>query len=259
MLGSEGGLQGNMQADRDITRQPFRVLVVGVPSKIEILVSEFERLGYSTRFVSVGAAAIWTALRWPADVVAVDFSEQVDIRLQWCMSLRSTPGMAATPLVAVTHPDQRGLRVDLLAAKIDDCLVGPHLSDEADLRIKALLRRAALPAHGPGQLRYADIILDPAQLKVWRNGVRVDLTLLPFRVLQVLMMNPETVVSLDELRALVWRDKSVEDVTIAKCLSRLHQSLRKAGGNIIRHVRGVGYSLDAEISNGSELDHYSVT
>jgi len=235
---------------------PLRLLLICSRSNQERLTTEFERMGFEVRVASPDVLGIWAAYNLPADLVAIDLSDEEQRRLQWCHSFRASIAMSTVPLIGLTGAGQEELRVSLLAAGVDDCLIGPITSGESELRIRSVLRRAAMPAHPAGELRYADIVLDPLQFKVWRRGVRIPLTVLRFKLLQFLMMNPGKVYSREDLRRKVWDDAPVEDVTIAKCISRLRISLNAAGGaDLIRRTRNGGYSLDMPESANSDSAH----
>lgn len=251
MLGSNGD-DKNKSAEyiRERARSILRALLVGTAGKREAIGDQLRALDFEVAFADTSANAIWMAASLPADLVVVDFRDSIAIRKQWCRSFRSSASVAAAPLIAITNEDQRDLRLELLAEGVDDCLVGPNLSEESVLRIRALLRRASMPALQTGELRCGDLLLDPAQLKVWRGGVRVHLSMLPFEVLQLLMMHPGKVFSRNELRRMVWRNRPVEDLAITKCMSRLNQSLNAAGSpEIIRRTRSGGYSLEVPGGN----------
>src|SRR5690606_12078202 len=53
-------------------------------------------------------------------------------------------------------------------------------------------------------LTYSDLLLNPMQFRVFRSGLRVDLTPLQFRLLEALMQKPEIVWSRQELIDAVW-------------------------------------------------------
>ena len=248
MLGSGGGEKGDSsELIRNWAGGSLRALVVGTAGRRESVEAEFERLGFKVTGADSSSDAIWMAPNLPADLVVVDTRDRTSLRLQWCRGFRSMADLSSVPLVAVIGPDQVELRVELLAADVDECLVGPELSRESALRIRALLRRASLPARPTGELQYADIVMDPSQLKVWRKGVRVPLSMFQFQLLHLMMISPGKVFSRSELRRLLWRDRDVEDVAIIKCISRLNQSLNAGGApDIIRRTRSGGYSLDIE-------------
>jgi DNA-binding response OmpR family regulator len=249
MLGSDAG---SSKSSEQRLRQPAdvspHVLIVAVERQQE-LIERFRALGFDPRIAAPDAAAIWSASTLPASLVAVDCLSYGSTMLQWCRSFRSTVSTGQIPLVALTSNAQDALRVDLLAAGVDDCLFADVSSPESELRIRSLLRRASMPAQPQRELRYADIILDPVQLKVWRRGVRVHMTVLPFRLLQFLMMHPTQVFSRNELRHRVWQDSPIEDVTIVKCVSRLRRSLNLAGGGEVIRRTPNGYSLDVDCAH----------
>lgn len=241
---------------REGAESPLRLLLICSRSSRERLTTAFERLGFDVRVATPDVLGIWAAYNLPADLVAIDLSDEEQRRLQWCHSFRANVATSTVPLIGLTGAGQEDLRVALFAAGVDDCLIGSVTSEESELRIRSILRRAAMPAHPAGELRYADIVLDPLQFKVWRRGVRIPLTVLRFKLLQFLMMNPGKVFSREDLRRKVWDDAPIEDVTIAKCISRLRLSLNAVGGaDLIRRTRNGGYSLDCPESTLPDSAH----
>lgn len=230
---------------RDNAEPKLRLLLICSRPDQEGLTAEFIKIGFDVRTAEQSVKAISTAYELPADLVAVDYSDAAQQRVQWCYSFRASVTSSTIPLIALTKPKQEELRVALFAAGVDDCLAESIASEESVQRIRSVLRRAAMPAHPIGELRYADLTLDPLQFKAWRRGTRIPLTVLPFNLLQFLMMHPARVFSPEELRCQVWDNAPIEKVTIVKCISRLRRSLNIAGGGeLIRRTRNGGYSLD---------------
>ena len=245
MRGSGGGSEKisgrRLRRDAD----PALRLLLCSRSNQDRLTTGFEALGFDVRIASPDLEGIGTSFNFPADLVVVDCSDDEDQQVQWCRNFRARVATSTVPLIALTKPEQDDLRVALLAAGADDCLIGPITAGESEGRIKSVLRRAALPAHPTGELRYADVILDPLQLKVWRRGIRIPITALRFKLLQFLMTNSGTVFSCEDLRRKVWDDAPVEDFTIIQCVSRLRRALNSVGGvDLIRSTRNGGYSID---------------
>lgn len=254
MLGSDGGITKAVpQGARNFVGLSLRALLIATRLQQESI-ADLEKLGFEVHVASPDVAAIWTASTLPADLVAVDCRTDEAATLQWCRSFRASPATGHIPLIALTTDRQDQLRIELMTAGVDDCLFADFAAPESQVRIRSVLRRAALPAHQSGELRYADIVLDPAQFKVWRRGVRVPMTVLPFRLLQFLMMNPGRVFSRDELRARVWSDAPIEDVTIVKCVSRLRRSLNGVGGTEVIRRTPNGYSLDVEADDNTRVE-----
>jgi two-component system OmpR family response regulator len=130
-------------------------------------------------------------------------------------------------------------RIAGLDAGADDYLSKPFDFGELLARIRALLRRGALPR--PPELRVGDLVVDPATHAVSNDGVAVELTAREFAVLEYLARHPGEVVSRTRLLEHVW-DENFEGSTnvVDVYVGYLR---RKLGRNPIVTVRGVGYRL----------------
>ena len=81
--------------------------------------------------------------------------------------------------------------------------------------------------------------------KVTRDGSRIHLSPTCFSLLEMLMERPGRVYSRERLLARVWNDVIVEPRTIDVHIRHLRKALNAKGGReLIRTVRGSGYSLD---------------
>ena len=96
-------------------------------------------------------------------------------------------------------------------------------------------------------------MLNPDTMRVERDGDIIHLGPKEFRLLSVLMERPERVFSREQLLDKVWgHGIYVEDRTVDVHMSRLRRALNKSGKSraarrdIIRTVRGTGYSLSRE-------------
>ncbi|NQV55025.1 MAG: winged helix-turn-helix domain-containing protein, partial [Rhodospirillales bacterium] len=103
------------------------------------------------------------------------------------------------------------------------------------------------PAAGGGILEFEDIKIDLATHKVTRGEKAVHLGPTEYRLLSTLMERPGRVFSREQLLDLVWgRDIYVEERTVDVHIRRLRKALNDPGGaDLIRTVRGAGYSLDS--------------
>jgi two-component system OmpR family response regulator len=150
-----------------------------------------------------------------------------------------------TPVVFLTARDDEVDRILGLELGGDDYLTKPFSPRELVARVRALLRRAAGPPDG-GRVR----TLGPLQLDSGRHQVTVDgaaLTLTPteFDLLAHLLGRPGRVFTREELLASVWGYASpagtrTVDVHVAQVRAKLGPA-----ANLIRTVRGVGYTADA--------------
>ncbi|KQY18568.1 winged-helix domain-containing protein [Rhizobium sp. Root482] len=99
-------------------------------------------------------------------------------------------------------------------------------------------------------LRFADLTLNLATVKVYKAGNEVSLTALQFRLLRRLMQRPSTVCQRDELIESCWPPHvEVEPRTVDIHIGHIRRALGGLGPELIRTVRGNGYALEMPYSN----------
>ena len=136
-------------------------------------------------------------------------------------------------------------RVRGLDAGADDYLVKPFVEDELLARLRALLRRGALPIRST--LEVGDLVVDRGARAVRVSGREVALGATEFRLLEYLAANAGIAVTRAQILERVWGDdfdgsSNVVDVYV----SAVRKKLAAVGvRNRIATVWGVGYSLHA--------------
>ena len=103
------------------------------------------------------------------------------------------------------------------------------------------------------RVRLAELEVDLATGTVWRDGKRLDLPELSFRLLAVLISHAPGGVGKDELIREVWGDVVVGDETLAQRVRLLRQALNEDSQNprFITSVRGRGYRLICPVEAAS--------
>ena len=96
-----------------------------------------------------------------------------------------------------------------------------------------------------GLLRNADVTLDRKKRQVTRAGEEIALTKTQFDLLEYFMLNPDIVLTREQLLSAVWGysyagDSNVVDVYVRYVRRRLHDP---AEGGLIESVRGGGYVM----------------
>ncbi len=148
------------------------------------------------------------------------------------------------PVLMLTARGTIGDRVQGLDKGADDYLPKPFSYDELLARIRALLRR---PAGGSGAMyEIGDVTLDSVSKMVKKAGKSVHLTAKEFQLLEYLASRRGEVLSKDQLLDHVWADEDrVQHNTVETFIANLRKKVDKPGGeNIIRTVRGFGYSVN---------------
>ena len=145
----------------------------------------------------------------------------------------------SVPVIALTARGSWSDKVTGIDAGADDYLAKPFHMDELLARIRALIRRSA--GHATSEIRIGGVSLDTRVQRVPIEGAAVKLTALEYRVLAFLFLNAGRTVSRTELIEQVYaQDFDRDSNTIEVFIGRLR---RKLGRDLIRTVRGLGYSV----------------
>jgi two-component system response regulator QseB len=162
--------------------------------------------------------------------------------LQLLAWMRRTTGsaLAGLPVLLLTARDSIDDRIKGLDSGADDYLVKPFALGELAARVRALIRRT----HGKSEqlLCWRDVTLDPAAQVVTRQGQRLELTAMEYRLLQLLLTHFPKTLSRAQLEEKLygWGEAS-ESNTLDVHLSRVR---KKLGGEPIRNVRNLGWRLE---------------
>ena len=143
------------------------------------------------------------------------------------------------PVLILTARDAIPDRIRGLDLGGDDYVVKPVDLYELAARLRALVRRA----HGQAQprLQARNIELDVAARLVCKSGAPVSLSPREFDLLHALMLNPDKVLSREQLEQYLYSwGQEVESNAIEV---HIHNLRRKLGTALIQTVRGVGYML----------------
>jgi two-component system response regulator MprA len=144
----------------------------------------------------------------------------------------------------LTARDAVADRIDGLDAGADDYLVKPFDLGELKARIRALLRRAN-GGGDPGSLSFAELQLDPNRHGVGVGDEFVELTRTEYQLLELLMLNPRSVLTHSVIYERVWGyDFGPASNALRVYVGYLRRKLQQAGArDLIHTVRGVGYAL----------------
>jgi len=177
----------------------------------------------------------------PYDLVLLDLGLPKKDGLDVLRSLRARG--RDLPVLIMTARDAVADRVAGLDAGADDYLVKPFDLEELGARIRALLRRRSGRAQSLVRHRLGDveITLDPVRRDVRRGDVPIALSAREFAVLQALLERPGAVLSRAQLEDKLYGwDEEPGSNTIEVYV---HGLRKKLGADLIRNVRGVGYTV----------------
>jgi two-component system phosphate regulon response regulator PhoB len=232
------------------------VLVVEDEAPLQqLLAYNLERAGFAVeQAYNSDEAQILIAERAP-DLVLLDWMLPWMSGLELCRQLRRKPATANLPIIMLTARTEEPDRLQGLNTGADDYITKPFSIEELIARVRAVLRRVR-PAFAEEALRFADLTMDLAAHRVFREGREVHLSPTEFRLLRQFLESPGRVYSRGQLLDLVWgRDQEVELRTVDATIRRLRRALNAGGeADLLRTVRAAGYALDhtaAVSGNGS--------
>lgn len=207
--------------------------------------------GYEVDAGYDGAQAVEMARNNDYDLIILDLMMPTIDGLQACVKIRE---FSNVPIIMLTARGEDADKIIGLESGADDYITKPFNILELKARIRALLRRAAMPPAGNREpeeetLRAGHIKLDLAQRVAIKDGERVDLTVKEFDLMELLMRNPGRVYSRENLLDLVWGYEYQGDFrTVDVHVRRLREKLEldPAHPRLILTKWGVGYFLQQD-------------
>ena len=216
----------------------MRLLLVEDDSMIgEAAKQGLRQEGHTVDWVRDGAAAEVAATGGNYDLVLLDLGLP---RRDGLAVLRSWRARGATvPVVIITARDAVTDRVAGLDAGADDYLVKPFDLDELLARVRAVLRRRA--GRADSTVRIGALELDTAARRVKWKGQEVTLSAREYALLEALADRPGAFLSRAQLeeRLYGWQEEIASNAVEV----HIHALRRKLDPNLIRNVRGMGYTL----------------
>jgi DNA-binding response OmpR family regulator len=182
---------------------------------------------------AVDGEALELAQRSRPDLVLASDS----LALELCRRVRDVP------VIVIGRPDADAVdRVRAFAGGCDDYLTRPFHYEELLARIRAVLRRVSPPERD--RVEVGDLTIDRAARRVLVRDTPVVLAAKEYDLLVKLAGDPVRVFTKEELLREVWGFRSLGRTrTLDSHASRLRRKLSAAGGDFVRNVWGVGYSL----------------
>ncbi len=149
------------------------------------------------------------------------------------------------PVIIMSAKDGIDTKIELLNSGADDYITKPFDINELVARAGALLRRYSGAAAKSGVIKHKEAELNRSSLTVTVSGNELDLTKHEYKILELLMSNPDKVFSKQEIYDYAWEDFYIgEDKTINVHISNLRKKLKSfSDTEYIETVWGVGFRL----------------
>lgn len=145
------------------------------------------------------------------------------------------------PTIFLTAKDDEETVVKGLTIGAEDYITKPFSTKELLARINKILIRFKKQSI----ISIKNIRFDMDKMVVYKDGKKVNLTSLELKLLNLLFMNLNKVVSRNTIFDTIWEatGKDVDDHTITVYFKRIREKL---GTDIIITVKGIGYRIDNE-------------
>ncbi len=223
-----------------------RILLVEDDAAVAELVDLYLRnAGFDVEHVATGAAARASLATARPALVVLDLGLPDADGTEILRELRTGSDV---PVLALTARAEDAQKIEALEAGLDDYVTKPFNPRELVARVRAILRRAAMPrpAGAPdGALACGNVRLDPARREVTVGGRPVTLRAKEFELLAYLLAHPGLALTRDALLQDVWGYLVPgETRTIDVHVKQVREKL--AGATVrIETIWGVGYKLVA--------------
>jgi len=227
---------------------PLVLVVEDEPAQMELVSYNLQKEGFRLAQAENGEEALLLVEELQPDLIILDWMLPIVSGIEVCRRLKRQSHTRQTPIIMLTARGEESDRIRGLDTGADDYVVKPYSINELVARARAVLRRTR-PAGVGETLIFGDISLDGEQHKVMRDDKPLKLGPTEFRLLSVFMEKPGRVFTREQLLDRVWGiDADVDFRTVDVHVGRLRKNLNQPGKpDLIRTVRGTGYSLDDNV------------
>ena len=210
------------------------------PLLLKVLKITLQANGYSVTTATDGRSALLAATQHPLRLIVLDLGLPDIDGTAVIKELRS---WSLVPILVLSARHASDDKVEALDAGADDYITKPFGSDELLARLRALLRRASDESHDPVVTTDA-FTVDLGKHRVTREGQDVRLTPTEWNILELLVRNPEKLITQRQLLTEVWGPAYAKDSNYLRVyMAQLRRKLEPDTGSP-RHLlteAGVGY------------------
>lgn len=201
--------------------------------------------GYEVLTARDGAEALDEAARHHPELVMLDLGMP---KLDGIAVIEALRGWTAAPILVVSGRTGSADKVDALDAGADDYVTKPFAADELLARIRALTRRTPTTGTDAPVVSFAGITVDLAARRVTKTDASgetiVRLTPTEWQILELLVRNPDRLVTRQTLLTEVWGPQYTHDTGYLRLyLAQLRKKLEPVPSQP-RHLiteSGMGY------------------
>jgi len=227
----------------------MKILAIDDEEKIlDVIKAYLEKEGYTVLTETNGANALNTFKTVNPDLVILDLMLPGMSGEEICRKIRA---LSKVPILMLTAKVSEDDKVYGFTIGADDYLTKPFSPRELTMRVKAILRRTKndLPLNDIFMFNDGDLVIDIRSYEVKKKGRIVNLTPNEYKLLTVMVQNPNKVFTRSELIEKAFGyDFDGFDRTIDAHIKNLRQKIEDDPKNptYIKTVYGVGYKFGEE-------------
>lgn len=215
--------------------------------------------GYEVHSATTGPDGLQKAVQEKPDLIILDVMLPGMSGYEICKRLRDQ--QIAAPVIMLTARVEENDKVLGLELGADDYVTKPFSLRELLARVRANLRRRALPQNGEKaagenadqKFVFGETVVDLKRREVYKRGQRQDVTNREFKLLEYFIHHPGEVLTRDRLLDEIWGYNVYPTTrTVDNHILRLrkHVEPNPESPIYIKTVRGAGYLFD--LNNDSE-------
>ncbi|HYL46340.1 MAG TPA: response regulator transcription factor [Candidatus Limnocylindrales bacterium] len=214
---------------------------------IELVRYNLVNEGFQVTAASDGSSGLASIKKSPPDILLLDLMLPRISGLEICKEIRRDSALNRLPILMLTARGEEADRVVGLEMGADDYVTKPFSPRELVARVRALLRRTEPADDSPRSIEVGKLLIDPAAYRVAREGKRLTLSTLEFRLLYYLASRPNRVFTRDQLLDAVWgTERFVTPRSVDVYVRRLREKIEADPENPahLKTVRGAGYLFE---------------
>ena len=232
----------------------FKILVVDDEQNILDVVSAYlEKEGFEVITAMDGQAALDIYNKETIHLIVLDLMLPKVTGEEVCSRIRSS---SSVPIIMLTAKADEDEKIEGISIGADDYLTKPFSVRELVVRVRALLRRTykdSIPMADILIFNNGDLEVDIKKMVVKKKGEVVSLTTNEFKILTILLTNPEQVFSREKLVEKAFGiDYEGFDRTVDTYIKNIRQKIENSHKEpvYITTVYGSGYKFNP---NSSEV------
>lgn len=227
----------------------FLLLVEDDRSLSEIVAGHLTMEGYQVVTAFDGEEASRLFAQRPFDLIILDLMLPGAGGMDVLQQIRNKSWV---PVLIVSAKDGDVDKALGLGFGADDYLAKPFSLIELTARVKAAIRRSklsSLPTRDKesAAIRIFDLVIDPDNFSVMKNGKEIKLTATEFRILKLFAEHPNRVYTKGQIYELIWNDTYYGDENVINVhMRRLREKIEDdpSAPRYIKTLWGIGYKLE---------------